>query len=160
MARIAWNIEVACIAATPGSDLEDAVPDVFGVTERTLGFEDADERPHGTGAGRRADPDWYVVLDVGCRLAASPDYAIEASAKGDAFIFRIADPATELYWRNGKPQKVRENIRDETAAWAQMKERTGHTYDDLFGNRIELIGASGVIAGRSCDERLLRAAPP
>src|SRR3954465_10565357 len=102
---MAWNIEIACIAVTKGSKLEDAVPDVFGVTERKLGWEDATSARDAPELCAAKLGTWYVVVDVGCRLTESPDYAIDASAHGDAYLYRIADPAAEHHWRNGKPQK-------------------------------------------------------
>lgn len=132
MSGMGWNLDVACIAARPGTELDDSVPDVFGVTERRLGFEDATSSARFPELCAARIKDWYVVLDPGCRLCESADYPIEASAHGDAFLIHVGDAPHEKHYRNGKPQKLHAIEGDETAAWAAMTKHTGLTYDDLF----------------------------
>ena len=139
-----WNIEVACIAVRAGSAIDDSVPDVFGVTKRKIGFEDATSATRFPELCAAKIKDWYVVLDPGCRLTESKDYAIEVSAKTEVFVFRVSDEPIEMHYKNGKPQHVhkgkasvlrqvtRKDKDGELAAWDLMKKRTGLSLDDLF----------------------------
>ena len=126
-----WNLDVACIAAKPTMDLDDTVPDVFGVTERTIGWADA------TATGRTPElcaaliKGWYVVLDPGCRLCDSPDYPIEVSAHGDVYVFHVGDAPREKHYRNGMPQQLNALEGGESAAWAALTRHTGLTFDEL-----------------------------
>lgn len=144
---MADRFEVAFVAVTPGSELDDAVPEEFGITERGLAFEEAtnpEVSPElcATAAFTHAYK-WYVVLDPGCRLSASPDYAIEASKHGDVYILRFGDEPREMYYRNGKPQHVHEgadSIRRQLsqpadhiwlATWDLAKQRTGIGLEEI-----------------------------
>ncbi len=127
---MAWSIDVACISAA-NTKLDDVAPDPYRLTQRTIGFDDA------TAVGRvQAElcaaklGSWYVVLDPGCRLIDSRDYAREVSATGDAYLFRISDQPIAEHFHAGKPQPIPGGG---TASWDMMRELTGVSLDDVRG---------------------------
>ena len=124
------SIDVACISAA-STQLDDVLPDPYGITERTISFADA------TAVGRvQAElcvariRDWYVVVDPASRLIDSRDYAREVSANGEAFLFRISDQPIAEHFSHGKPRPIPGGG---TASWDMMRELTGVSLADLQG---------------------------
>lgn len=125
---MAWSIDVACISAA-NTKLDDLVPEPYRVTERTIGFDDA------TSVGRAQAElcaakigNWFVVLDPGCRLIDSRDYARDVSANGDAYLFRISDQPIAEHFHAGKPQPIPGGG---TASWEMMWELTSVSLTDV-----------------------------
>lgn len=94
-----WNIEVVGVRT---GELADAIPDVFVATSTTVGFEDATSpacAPHLCAAKLG---DWVFVVDVACRLSGNGGYLVEASARTDLHLVRIADEPIALHYRSGQ----------------------------------------------------------
>jgi hypothetical protein len=98
-ARVGWNLEVACVRT---AGLDSAVPDVFGPTNTTMGFEDATSsaRPPDLCAAKIGD--WVVVIDVACRMSENAIYLTEASASTDLHLVRIADEPIAIHYHDGQ----------------------------------------------------------
>lgn len=125
---MAWSIDVACISAA-NHTLDDVAPDPYGVTERTVSFESATSvAPEHAELCVAKVGNWFVVLDPGCRLIDSRDYARDVSANGDAYLFRISDQPIAEHFHAGKPQPIPGGG---TASWEMMRELTQISLDDL-----------------------------
>jgi len=96
---VGWNIEVVAVRT---DEVDAAVPDVFGSTEETMGFEDATSvvrSPHL--CATKVSP-WVVVVDVACRLSGYEEYLREVSAGTELHLIRIADDPIALHYRDGR----------------------------------------------------------
>jgi hypothetical protein len=127
---MAWSIDVACISAA-NTALADVVPRPYRVAARTLTFEQATSvAPAQAELCAAKLGNWFVVLDPGCRLIDSRDYARDVSASGDAYLFRISDQPIAEHFHAGKPQPIPGGG---TASWDMMRELTGVSLDDVRG---------------------------
>jgi hypothetical protein len=112
---MSWNIEVMCIRDRE-LEVDYAVPDVFGPTEKQLGFEDATSVVRGDELCAARIGEWIVLIDVGCRLSGNASYLEEVSAGREVHVFRIADQPLHLQYLDGTMQLERRGIRDCLAA--------------------------------------------
>ncbi|MGP3973098.1 hypothetical protein ACTWQF_03500 [Streptomyces sp. 8N114] len=130
------------IVAVRADELADAVPDVFGETDRTMGFEDATSASRGSELCVTKSGDWVVVIDVWHRLSGLPEFLAEASASTDLYLVRVDDTPAALHYRDGRQELAAEgsdacmelasrDFRDgETLAQVLLGKYTGLSFAD------------------------------
>ena len=118
------------------------MPDVFGPTTSTVGFEGATSSARPPDLCAAMIGDWVVVIDVACRMSGNAIYLTEASASTDLHLVRIADEPIAIRYHDGQQVAVvqgraacldiapNDDDDGERCAMDLLAERTGLTIAD------------------------------
>jgi hypothetical protein len=92
------NIDVILIKDGHNRRLDELVLDILEPRYEFLGLEDAMSSSYADVVSACVIPGWGIVVDVGCRLRASPSYWPEVSAKTSVLLVHVGkDPMIRRY---------------------------------------------------------------
>ncbi len=121
---MSWNTSVLLAQGKSFTDMTRAIPDVFGVTRRTIGWEDASSLSleHSLALGEL--PGWGVIWTPNVRVTADPD-VLSAASRGGRALSLILGGVSSYYgfclYADGKA--VRRSIRGQGRPIEQAGER-------------------------------------
>jgi hypothetical protein len=153
---MSWNIELAFIRIAASAAPSDFVPDVFTATDQQFGFEDATSVMRGPDLCATWHNGWAILIDVNCRLSSLESFLLEASTRGELFVFRISGLPISLRFNQGnmleriegnesflaalrsESFEPEESTDGELLAWSLMRDRTGVGLNDLWDVKFKL----------------------
>lgn len=93
---MSWNTSVLLAERKSLADMERVIPDVFLVSERTLGWEDASSNALGLDVALGELPGWGVLWTPNDRVATDPE-VLEAASRGGRALTLVLAGVSDYY---------------------------------------------------------------
>jgi hypothetical protein len=93
---VSWNTSVLLAERKSLSDMKRVIPDVFSVTRRTLGWEEASSAALGQDIALGELPGWGVLWTPNVRVTTFPE-VLEASSRGGRALSLILAGVSDIY---------------------------------------------------------------
>ena len=130
-----WNASVVLIAKKTVKQVEKAIPDVFTITARKIGWEDATSSQLYPHAAIGAIPGWVALWTSNDRLVMFEEFLEEVSRGGRAVVCLQSSVSTIhgfMVYENGKHRRtlIRENFKAVADVDDPLPEESGLTWAD------------------------------
>jgi hypothetical protein len=130
-----WNSSVVLVEGRTLMQVKKAIPDVFAVTDRVVGWEDASSSSLHPGAAIGEIPGWVALWTQNDRLVMDEEFLEEVSRRGRAVVCLQASVSTIhgfLVYEKGKHRRtlVRENYEPVADEGDPLPEEKGLSWED------------------------------
>jgi hypothetical protein len=130
-----WNSSVVLVAGRTLAQVKKAIPDVFAVTDRVVGWENATSSALHPGAAIGEIPGWVALWSQNDRLVMFEEFLEAVSRGGRAAVCLQASVSTIhgfLVYAKGKHCRtlVRENFKPVAEVGDPLPEEAGLTWED------------------------------
>lgn len=139
-----WNSSVVLLTNKTVKQVENAIPDVFTITDRVIGWEDAASSQLYPDAAIGVIPGWIALWTSNDRLVMSEEFLEEVSRGGRAVVCLQSSVSTIhgfMVYENGQHRRtlIRENYEAVADVDAPLPEESGLTWDDDEGTVFEVV---------------------
>ncbi len=139
-----WNSSVVLIANKTIEQVENAIPDVFTVTDRVVGWEDASSSGLYPNAAVGLIPGWVALWTSNDRLVMFEEFLESVSRRGRAIVCLQSSVSTIhgfLVYEKGKHRRtlVRENFKAVANEGDSLPEEAGLNWKDDEDTVFEIV---------------------
>lgn len=151
-----WNASVVLIADKTVEQVEKAIPDVFTITKRMIGWEDAASALFYPNAALGIISGWIALWTSNDRLVMFDEFLEDVSRGGRAVVCLQSSVSTIhgfLVYENGKHRRtlIRENYEVAADVGDPLPEEDGLTWDDDEDTVFEVVRRLTRVDVADCD---------